>query len=301
VALFSEGGDLDPSFADGGTATPDLREPLIAVPAPDGRFAILGYAMGPVSNQVVTERFDGDGSPDMAYGDRGLARVPRLEQFGEVAAGVPADAAIGGGGELFISMDYPTPLASLFQVVFALGATGALDSSFGTGGHTLPNRLPEVSASGSVATTSDGSIILGIEEGPARFTPAGVLDEEFSANVDGAFPLGVFGLEAEPEGQIITSSTTAVSDDREPADCNAPQGTSCSHSALETKVLLADGAADVRFGDDGVATTSLDERYWNDALQPGPLRAAPAGRLTVVSVPCGKDGRCDLVVVRLGF
>jgi hypothetical protein len=69
----------------------------------------------------------------------------------------------------------------------------------------------------------------------ARFTRAGLRDEEFPAIGNHSSARHVFSIEAEPDGRIVVGSTVPVADDRKPVDCGAPPaGLPCSHPAVET-------------------------------------------------------------------
>jgi hypothetical protein len=265
------------------------------IPTTDGGVIVLGLDRRQRQISPAAERFDERGSPDLTFGNHGVARAP--VPFEGVA--MPTDGTIKNDGDLVVSADQPAGLGSLTPVLFAFLPTGAVDLSFGKRGVVLTGAAG-FGLSANVAIASDGALLQATEEGPFRFTPAGVRDEEFSANVQPSPSKPAFALETTPDGRVVIAGRTSAADDRQPPACGMFSNGVCFHPVWLTSTLLADGGPAAAFGSGGVVATDPGAPYWNEVV-PGPIAAAPTGRLTTVAI-ASEDGETDnLVVLRLGF
>jgi uncharacterized delta-60 repeat protein len=249
VARLTAGGDLDPTFGDGGVAEflipfsdPTQLAGVNAVAVDAGGRVLLA---GPV-NRLVGDRFDtdfgvlrltADGRPDPAFGPGGLRAVgfdltpgPDVDRPTELAV-LPdgrvlvAGAAAVGSGESFPS----------FFTAFAvarLTAGGDLDPTFGDGGK-LWFEFPGTSAAepSAMAVLPDGGVLLAGRANryppvlmpipwwsfaAARVTADGRLDPAFGQ--DGRVTVGgpewfrngsVDGVGVLPDGKVVLAGQAA--------------------------------------------------------------------------------------------
>jgi uncharacterized delta-60 repeat protein len=200
VARFTAGGTLDGTFGGGGVATKDatsgsysLSAGVAAALQPDGSVVVAGSLSEPVNNSTETAlvRFQGDGSPDPAFGIGGLA----VDSLPCCSLGSHLDVALQPTGSIIVGgHGYPNRFdASRFN------ADGSIDPSFGAAGTasiSLGAKDTEVAA---VATDATGGItVIGdsivckhatlpstecpptaSEVGVARFTADGAVDPAF--------------------------------------------------------------------------------------------------------------------------
>ncbi|WP_426756300.1 hypothetical protein [Myxococcus sp. Y35] len=120
IALDGEGNRL-PSFGDGGAATTAFGEPgsgaTHAAVQPDGKLVVLGVRRA----TPVLVRFNTDGTLDTDFGAIEVSNVPEMK---------PMAVAVQDDGAVLAVAATATGAVDIVRV----GPSGALDTSFGTGG-----------------------------------------------------------------------------------------------------------------------------------------------------------------------
>lgn len=204
VMRFLKNGALDPSFSGDGVlieydTTSVMLNSVVVLPA--GTILVAGRRSVGTSGDVIMVRYKKDGSRDSAFGF-GTGQVV-LDRSGNVVSNV--GLTLHGSGKLLVSMTYLDGATLTGQVV-RLGANGAVDSSFGSGGVAsipAPSGYPYTLAY-AIKVQPDGKIVVaggatdnlvasvgslavpaggGAPPTPmlvARFTPAGVVDTSFN-------------------------------------------------------------------------------------------------------------------------
>jgi uncharacterized delta-60 repeat protein len=132
-------GDLDPSFATGGTLTfrPQGVDSLVNDVAiqPDGKIVLAGYASG----DFAVARLNPDGTPDPTFGNGGSVVENAVGTNSEDIADA---VAIQPDGKIVVAGASTTPNAiSSFATFLRLKPDGTPDASFDPGGMTPP--VPE--------------------------------------------------------------------------------------------------------------------------------------------------------------
>jgi uncharacterized delta-60 repeat protein len=214
LVRFTADGRLDRRFGTGGIAAVTGLQ-LAGAPAiePDGGMLLGGYVDALDGSEFAVARFDREGTPDPAFGDRGVTVVPFLGQD-SWAVGVARDALgrIVAGGT-----------ASFAFALARLTRDGSLDPSFGAGG----KATTDVSAAGSRAVRMilDGSgrpVLAGSgtyidadghtfqQPVIARYTDDGRLDEAFGSA--GTLPIPIphtlsFASDVlvQPDGSLVAT------------------------------------------------------------------------------------------------
>jgi uncharacterized delta-60 repeat protein len=201
-------GDLDPTFGSGGVATRPFAvaghaRATALVIQPDGK-VLVGGSVGQTGSFVA--RFNIDGSLDPAWGNAGVftGAVSRI-----------TDGALQTDGRLVISYEDHTGGAFQNVRLARLTSSGALDPSFGVGGHVVVATAANSRATG-VEVQADGRIVAyGTAWAPntnsdlflVRLTAAGALDPTFSDDGMQTAGLSSIGMHARgavrPDGRIV--------------------------------------------------------------------------------------------------
>jgi uncharacterized delta-60 repeat protein len=247
-------GELDPEFGEGGKVLTEFGSFADGARAltlqPNGQIVAAGRSDANGNPGFALARYNGDGSPDAAFGRGGKV----LTDFGDAAwatalAVQPNGQIVAAGGA------YANGRAQ-----FALArynADGSLDSSFGAGGRVL-TVIRDTAGASAVAVQPDGRIVVaGWSHGDvddmtefvlARYNGDGSRDSSFGR---GGTVLIRFGENAaartmavQPDGRILVVGEAVVDGATEfaLARCN-PNGSPDSSFGKAGKVLTGFGDA----------------------------------------------------------
>jgi uncharacterized delta-60 repeat protein len=153
---------------------------LQAALQPDGKIVAIG------SNVLL--RYNSNGSLDTTFGSMGLVKPPS-------GFGVDSVLIQPSNGDIVVGRTYSSDFALLRYT-----PTGALDSTFGSGGEVVtPN------AGGNVVALAleNGDIVAGGSGTLARYTLNGSLDTTFGSGGIVTTPVGISSLLVQPNGQIV--------------------------------------------------------------------------------------------------
>jgi uncharacterized delta-60 repeat protein len=237
--LLADGG-ADPGFgADGGVVSvPGFNGRSIAL-GPSDRIAAVGDAPPKFSGSsagFVVSVFTGDGHPSAGWGDAGVGNPPAV--LITTPASAFAGAATAGASAAVVQSDGKVVAIGFADENLALArytTAGALDSSFGSGGHVTT----DVGGSGWVVGSfriviqSDGALVVagvrvrysaGSQTNDlvvARYDASGVLDCTFAAGGVATVALGrtegttysqpvPVGMALAPNGRIYVVTTTSA-------------------------------------------------------------------------------------------
>jgi uncharacterized delta-60 repeat protein len=172
TARLTPAGELDAAYGEAGFARVPQRRPYDATfkVALDRAGGVLlgGYSFAPETGQeVLITRLRPDGAPDAAFDRTGVAGV------------IPTGAVLGlapqPSGKLLVS-GYGYEGAGTRPVLMRIGATGALDRSFGRGGVVV---LPRDAAFAGVSLAPGGdAIAVGVDNAERRVIAARVAANE---------------------------------------------------------------------------------------------------------------------------
>jgi uncharacterized delta-60 repeat protein len=292
LARYDTQGNPDRTFGRDGVATSNLGRGALSPLAvqPDGKIVGMGYAY----DDLLTVRYNADGSVDSSFGTSGTVTVP----LGDKAA-----VSCQPDGKLVITGSVYKEADPDFAVL-RYHPNGTLDTSFGAGGiitthysdiaggdqcETAIPRLPEVfrgskgppplvlrDSAAAVLSQADGKILVAGTADYAlalvRYHPDGSLDSGFGT--DGTVttrigshpkvPDSALALALQPDGKIVVS------------------GVANFGGGSEYRVFLAryhlDGSRDTSFGTDGKIAPLLGSTT-------AALAVLPAGRIVVVVGP----------------
>lgn len=209
VARYDPSGNLDPSFGSGGKTTVS------------GACIGYGLAIDSDSNIVVmggggagfcVARFTPSGSLDTNFGTGGIASV----------SGGGWTGTLQPDGKILVVGSVDNKFTGLDFAVARFTSSGALDTSFGTGGVAAADFFRRSDVVRGVAVDAQNNIVLSgsirtsneywssANFGLARFTPSGQLDTtfgtsgkvhtDFYANWDEGYTVGI-----QPDGKIVAA------------------------------------------------------------------------------------------------
>jgi len=188
-----------------------------------GGYEVYGAGMG---SDFAIARLDASGAFDTTFAGTGWRVFHRPDDSGQVIDSIDRLLPTAGGGAVFVGhyqIDDGQGNTSIETVLGGIGADGAMDTAFGTGGNGFQPIAIAPGAFTRYATgfvrQPDGNLVASISYvGPEssflafRFTPNGSLDASFGeagiASVDMA-PGGVFSdpsaLALDGEGRVIVA------------------------------------------------------------------------------------------------
>jgi uncharacterized delta-60 repeat protein len=249
---FQADGVLDASFGTGGAVTATLGgnslDVLHAVALQaDGGILVAGLARGGSADDMGVRRYLPDGTVDASFGSAGFVRVDIAGYADDATAlVVQPDGKIVLGGLAVVTLVGASDLA-----VARLDSTGALDTSFGTGGKVTANIGGNFDTAAAMALQVDGAIVLaGRAASSGGATPdTSVLRLSSVGTVDLALKLPLTsdwdeatGVAVRPDGKIVLSLEARAA------------GGLYQHALAQLK---PDGALDETFGTLGVALSSF--------------------------------------------
>jgi uncharacterized delta-60 repeat protein len=230
VARYSADGIPDSTFdSDGMVRTPfaggDARAVAVAV-QPDGKIVVAGTwvqsGAPPASSAVAVARYNADGSLDtdadgdsVEFGTDGIKTIQIGGNAFSGASGVvlQSDGKIVLGGHVVSNADS----RERFALIRLLGADGATDTGFGTGGVTTTtfDTTGNAFATDLTADASGRLLLAGRADSSsggrrfalARYTAAGVLDGDFTGGgvttAFGTTDAEASAVEVESSGKIV--------------------------------------------------------------------------------------------------
>jgi uncharacterized delta-60 repeat protein len=298
---LAAGGELDPSFGDGGLVTStDFYEGLGSAGAvtvqTDGKIVVAGYALlDPDGRQeFAVARFEPDGVPDATFDGDGV--VSTVFRPGDDCYEEARSVVVQGDGKILAvgvsSCRRPAPADDTWDAFFGLArydADGSPDMTFGESGTVLTSfgDPGTCHAQGEAAALDPGGrIVVGgvtscVDEGIntrfalARYDAEGGLDPTFGG--DGKVTTNftrqfdkLADVAIQPDGKIVVGGTAAFWIVEIP-------------DALESRAALArfeeDGTLDPTFGGDGKVTTSFHSRRCPGSNESYDLEIQPDSRI----------------------
>lgn len=186
---FNSDGSVDPTFGNGGTVTTNINvdddQAYAIARQADGKIVAAGrrgiqfYPSEQRKGNVALARYNPDGSLDATFGNGGTV----VNDFGQGLESYAIELIIQPDGRIIIAGE-----SSYAFLVARYNSNGALDTTFGSGGHALGNFSNNWDHGRDAVLQSDGKIILvGVAEvnspydsfAVARFNSDGSLDQTF--------------------------------------------------------------------------------------------------------------------------
>lgn len=274
LARYNANGSLDSSFGSGGTLTVGAPTPSgtpsgtlkAMVLQPDGKIVAAGY-VGSAFDQFVIMRFDGNGVLDTSFGSGGIVEAGIAGHSAQsYGLALESDGKIVAAGQSVSVSPAGVNLTRLAVARFT--STGALDSSFGSGGavetsfdKTVAGHLETESPMGtSVVIQGDGKIVVGGSSAPirsdgvhnfalARYTASGALDTSFGSG--GIVENNFFDSDQVGMALALQSNGTLVIAGASNENIYAPT------SYFLAARYLPSGVLDTTFGDAGTVETRV--------------------------------------------
>jgi uncharacterized delta-60 repeat protein len=253
VARYNSNGTLDTTFGQGGITRMSIGQgfPQVAGVAllPGGKIVLAGNFSafsGTSTEPVVLAEFNANGTPNTAFGQGGLV-VSDLGPNTAAAVLVDSTGGIVVGGTSFASIS----ANSTFLLARYKAATGALDTSFGSGGKVVTAFSAGAVTLDGVALAPGGKLVAAGHSPTGDFAVA-----EYSTS--GALVTG-FGS----QGKTIVAVMVNPAQD----NCVAVDGsgqvllvgtTAGASPGLSVARLTSAGAVDNTFGNQGTASAAVD-------------------------------------------
>jgi uncharacterized delta-60 repeat protein len=214
LARYNFDGSLDTSFGSGGEVTTNIPTQASFAQASlvqgNGTIVVAGnaYVGGGSSRDFAVARFNAEGSLDATFGSGGIAYT---------AIGTAAEAvavALQSNGDIVAAGDSEQTGNSYGFTLARYTSSGAIDSSFGSGGVVLTPQ--GTGLNGLAIQPSDGKIIAvggSLNGSPgssvlARYNPDGSLDATFGSGgiVAPTFGQGDMAVALQSDGKIVTTA-----------------------------------------------------------------------------------------------
>ena len=248
-------GDLDPTFGRGGgviTRIGYYAEAESVAIQPDGKIVVAGSSNPFVEGlawDAAVVRYLPTGALDPKFGSNGKVTTPigSYSDYGFAVALQSDGKILVAGVSYFLSI----PRFALVRYT----STGALDTTFGSGGKVVTGFGNGYDFAQAVGVQSDGKIVVAgyssnfsdYDFAMVRYTTAGALDPTFGSGGKVRTPIG--------SGDDRATALAIQSDDR-----IVLAGYSMSESTFDDFALVrytSNGALDPTWGSGGIVTTSL--------------------------------------------
>jgi uncharacterized delta-60 repeat protein len=267
VVRFNADGTLDTTFDTDGFAIAGVSaladESQAVRLQPDGKIVVSGYASIAGDPAFLVARFNADGSRDITFGTNGIVTTNvglGFSPFPETAQSI----AIQPDGSIVAVGWAPTPTNPSDVAIVRYTSTGALDTTFGTGGivRTAPGIALDFAF--GVALQADGRIVVAVGTftatgGPdvavLRYNADGSLDTTFgggdgivtTAIGPGGTPDAGLSLVLQPDGRIVIAGYAT-----------SPTGVFTDFALVRYN---ADGSLDATFGGLGNPTVEVGKAF----------------------------------------
>ncbi len=269
VARYTSAGLLDTaSFGSGlgyvTTAIGDAATAFDVAIQSDGKIVVAGTAATGPSTYFAVARYQTNGQLDTTFNSTGIVTSTLGTGVNDAAHAIVIDT----NNKLLVAGSVDRDFA-----VVRYTSTGALDTSFGSGGLATADFIGSNDEGWDLETTSDNKILVaGFADtgssddfGVVRFTPSGNLDTTFGGgdgivNTDfgGQSNDQALGMDLQPDGKIVL------------AGLRTPAGGGASTDFALAR-YTADGSLDLTFDSDGRVVTDfagLDEEAYDVHVQP---------------------------------
>lgn len=258
-----------------------------------GKTLVAGYVSGDNGDDFAVARFNADGTLDSTFGQGGWAIVDfgsTFDQAYTIAADAQGHIIVAGQTSVNGSFDF---------AVARLDGSGALDSTFGSGGKVIVDFDGQFDQATSLAIADDGKILVGGSAmkdwvsgfGLVKLNEDGSLDGGFAQQGKALVAWNDIGAEAtalaiQADGKIVQAGFVSNL-----VDPNA--------WTIDTDMAVlrysADGSLDSTFGVGGKA--SIDFGRDDDHAQA--LAIAPDGKILVAGYSADTSGPADFALARL--
>jgi uncharacterized delta-60 repeat protein len=289
----ASGGDLDPSFGDGGRAvTRGAGSGASVALQTDGKIVVGGGLEDEARNlHSAVARYEADGSLDTSFGTNGVIVTPFRTGAGCFDL---ANAVVIQADGNIVAVGYSYCARSLFAMA-RYDTDGNLDPSFGTDGKVLTSFGPRATCTShaeAAAIQPDGKVIAA---GVARCgTGGGLLDYQYAVaryDLDGSLD-ATFG----DGGQVLTNFTRGYDNLADvaltPGGKIVVAGTSADDSLddppREPGFALArygsDGTLDPTFGGDGTVIRHFHSRLCGGSPMARAVAVQPDGKIVAAGM-----------------
>ncbi len=208
---FGQNAVGDVPYTNGGTAS------ALAI-QPDGRILVGGTAdsasnggSSPASASAAVSRLQSNGTPDTSFGTNGVATLPITGQT-EAVAVAPDGTILALCDSVTSTTSGGNTTTSEQAYLVRLSSTGALVTSFGTGGEVRLGSQ-SLTQAGGLAVLSNGTVYAGVAQATSSSAPptgavyrllaSGGPDTSFGTSGSVGLVFGVVAVAAESDGGVV--------------------------------------------------------------------------------------------------
>ncbi len=255
LARYNTDGSVDTSFGTAGQVpvggTQNTAQGLAL--QPDGKIVVVGFTRGGTNEDFAVARYDTNGAVDTSFGTGGKVSADFSAAVDRAwAVLIQPNGGIVVAGHASIS----SPLGADNEFAVArFTSSGALDTSFGTGGKVTTNIAGRTDLAHAAALQGDGKIVLAgrVADGGGDNPDFGLVRYNADGSLDTGF--GVAGIVREVTANSWDEAADLViqNDGKIVAAGHAIVGS----SGFALRRFNADGSRDSGFGSNGLVTTTL--------------------------------------------
>jgi uncharacterized delta-60 repeat protein len=211
VVQLTAAGQLDKSFGTGGIVTLAQGSlPSLAVQA-DGKLVVASNSLGSSPRRINVTRLLTNGLPDTGFGTAGTANVLPLSTWTPYSTAVQVDP-LGR----FVIAGFTNSTPSWCDVI-RLTPTGALDSTFGSGGVGTSESLASVSGNPGTLNLAPPNVAMALQPDGNIVLLGRNVDSKFAAvrfTGDSALQIGSFTASPNPvtAGSSVTLTASNLTD-----------------------------------------------------------------------------------------
>ncbi|MBL9113650.1 MAG: cadherin-like beta sandwich domain-containing protein [Verrucomicrobiaceae bacterium] len=255
LARYTATGALDTTFGVGGKVTTQIGsgEDIargVAVQS-DGKIVVAGYTYNGSNEDVAVLRYNNNGTLDTSFGTAGKVTTP----IGGSTADLGRQLTIQSDGKLLVVGNSHNG-SNNDVILLRYTTSGALDTTFATGGKAVTAIGTDDDYGFDVAEQSDGKLVVAGSTKTAglydfafvRYTATGLLDTSFDGDGKASFAMGsaggndhAYGVAVQSDGKIIAAGA-------------ASNGANNDFALLR---LTSSGVLDPLFGQNGRLTQSF--------------------------------------------
>jgi len=237
VVRYTSSGALDTTFGDDGIASLLNGSAVSMMLQPNGQIVLAGVLSSSSGAFLAVQRLNANGTQDTSFGKAGLA----LASLGGRGLGVGEVVLVQPNGDILVGAQLePTGRRQPFQVMLArFSSTGALDTTFGSGGISVATGSGGCTA---LALLANGDYLVVSAQAAAEFSPSGSALSTITPSTlvasNGSNEPNSSGSAFQPNGDYLENTELFVGEESR-----------AHNSSVQVFRFTETGAADTTFAD----------------------------------------------------
>jgi len=237
VVRYTASGALDTTFGDDGIASLLNGSAISMMQQSNGQIVLAGVLSNSSGSFLAAQRLNANGTQDTSFGKAGLA----LASLGGRGLGVGEVVLVQPNGSILVGAQLePTGRRQPFQVMLArFTSTGALDTTFGSGGISIATASGGCTA---LALLANGDYLVVSAQAVAEFSPSGSALSTITSSTlvasNGSNEPNSSGSVFQPNGDYLENTQLFVGEESR-----------AHNSSVQVFRFTETGAADTTFAD----------------------------------------------------